>query len=466
MGTGGNFGTNDQSWNAGPSWNAGNDQSPNFGVPAFGGEQSNGAYGSGHGGEAFGQGDTGFPSDAGQTQRFPGDHGQSAPAFGSSSNVGGFDNSGGAFGDNRYGDAQPPLSKKEERRRRRQQEQQNQEQQPWDNGFESRVDSPKMGSPSHLGSQSRLDSGFDFSKPSRGRHDPYDDQSPDFGQRSRRELPSPPRHEAPPIEDFEVLIEADKIILQSLRRDVDELDDELTRLEEACRFEERETMRERVECDRIGQEREHLTQQLSAAQRQLSELKEDHEGIVLENVMLRCDHDHFSKEASFLKRLLDEGTRDAQALQQSIEYLEQSNTSLRAHTKTLEEARREVLNTVNVEKDLLRKEQNEAEFAKQALDSLKTDGVDGLMHLSSMRPNGDLRPLQPTAFPDGAQRPTFPDGAQRPRGAVENGPGSGLGPSSRGWNPGLSQNGYPASGPMGNRPSGGSPQLPINRAGV
>jgi len=212
--------------------------------------------------------------------------------------------------------------------------------------------------------------------------------SPDFGRRAR--LPSPAQNDAQPVEHLEVLIEADKVLSQSLRRDVDELDEELTRLEEACRFEEREAMRERGETDRIGQEREHLTQQLSASQRQLAELKVEHEGIVLENVMLRCDHDHFAKEASFLRRLLDEGQRDAEALRQSIEYLETSNRSLVAHTKSLEEARREVLETVRVEKDLLRKEREEAEFAKKALEALRRDGVDGLVRMGAARPATDV----------------------------------------------------------------------------
>jgi hypothetical protein len=287
--------------------------------------------------------------------------------------------------------------------------------------------------------ESRLDSGFDFSKPSpkhRSHHD--DGYSPDFGQRSRRELPGPPRHDALPVEHFEVLVEADKVIISSLRRDVDELDEELSRLEEACRFEERETVRERAECDRIGLERDNLRQQLAASQRQMNELKEEHEGIVLENVMLRCDHDHFAKEAAFLKRLLDEATRDAEALQHSIEYLEQSNTSIRAHTKTLEDARNEVLQTVKNEKELLRKEQREAEFAKQALEALRVDGVDGLMRMSGMRPSAGFRSGPPIPS----------DGVQRPRAAMDQMSGGGVRDPGFGFNsaPGNSGGGFGGGG--------------------
>jgi hypothetical protein len=241
-----------------------------------------------------------------------------------------------------------------------------------------------------------------------------------------------------------VLIEADKALVTHLRRDVDELDEELTRLEEACRFEERETTRERAEVEHVGQERQHLMQQLAASQRQLSELKLEHEGIVLENVMLRCDHDHFAKEAVFLRKLLDEGTRDAQALQQSIEYLEQSNSNLRAHTKTLEEARNEVLDTVKGEKELLRKERDEAEFAQRALEALRTDGVDGLMRISGGRPGGDMRPIIPA------------DGIQRSRGNMGNGMMSNGGPGIRDtMGNGMMSNGSPGSRMHGTPGSGG-----------
>merc|ERR1711935_1093323 len=144
-------------------------------------------------------------------------------------------------------------------------------------------------------------------------------------------------------------------------------------------------------------------------------------GIVLENVMLRCDHDHFAKEAVFLRRLLEEGTRDSQALQQSIEYLEQSNSSLRAHTATLEDARREVLETVKVEKELLRKEQAEAEFAKQALEALRTDGVDGLMRMSASRQTANSRPAPMLPSDVVQRRSTDPPGFGGAAGGFQSG---------------------------------------------
>lgn len=186
-----------------------------------------------------------------------------------------------------------------------------------------------------------------------------------------------------PVEHLEVLIEAEKVLVRRLRSDTNDLNDELQHLEEACRFEERETARERAERERISRDRQHLLDQLEASQQQLHELKAEHQGLHIESMLLRRDNTHYGKEAAFLQRLFDEGMRDAQALQQSVEYLEQSNQSLMAHTKSLEEARREILEQVRVEKDLLNKEQREALAAKQVLEALKSEGAD--VHRNSVR---------------------------------------------------------------------------------
>lgn len=195
-------------------------------------------------------------------------------------------------------------------------------------------------------------------------------------------MPSP-SDDARPVEHLEVLIEADKWLVQRLRSDVGALDEGLLRLEEACRLEEREAIRERSECERIGQERQHLAQQLEASRRQLGELKAEHQGLHAESVLLRRDPEHYSREVAFLRRLLDEGVRDTQALQQSIEYLEQSNHSLLAHTSSLTEARHEVLEQVRAEREALERERREAARAKQAYGSLRAGGVGGgLEHLA------------------------------------------------------------------------------------
>lgn len=253
-------------------------------------------------------------------------------------------------------------------------------------------------------------------------------QSPEFGSGMSATLPSP-SEDARPVEHLEVLIEADKWLVQRLRSDVGALDEALLRLEESCRFEEREAIRERCECERIGQERQHLAQQLGASRQQLGGLKIEHQGLHAESVLLRRDPEHYSREVAFLRRLLDEGLRDTQALQQSIEYLEQSNQSLLAHTSSLEEARREVLEQVRIEREALERERREAERAKQAYASLRVGGAagGGLEQLTRHGSPASAGASGPPRSADSIQQPRMADGAA-------NGHGGALAPS---WHSGL-----------------------------
>jgi len=212
--------------------------------------------------------------------------------------------------------------------------------------------------------------------------------SPDFGTRRSSGLAQfPSGSSRQPVEHLEVLIEVEKKLVQRLRNDVDELDEELQRLEEACREEESEASRERGETERATRERQALEQQLDASQRQLAELKVEHKGLQVEGVLLRRDGNHYSKEAAFLQKLLDEAIRDTQVLQQSVDYVERSNESLLAHTQALQDARREVLDQVQMEKELLKQQERETILAKSALETLKSGGgtVDVAARLAASR---------------------------------------------------------------------------------
>merc|ERR1711957_899321 len=250
-------------------------------------------------------------------------------------------------------------------------------------------------------------------------------QSPEFGS-----FPAGPvsAKDTRPVDHLEVIIEADKWMAQRLRQDISALDDELARLDDACRFEEREAIRERAECERIGQEKSHLTQQLEASKRQLRELKSEHEGLHLEGVLLRCDPEHGGKELQIMQRLLGEGTRDTERLQQSIEYLEQTNFSLQEHTRSLQAARHEVLEQVRKEKELLAREQHEAEEIRKLLEKLRGPGVDSASADREFASN--LGPDLDTSF---RQAPVAHDGIQQSRRALAHEPSASPGESIDPW---------------------------------
>eukprot|EP00747_Dinoflagellata_sp_TGD_P182354 gnl/TRDRNA2_/TRDRNA2_36579_c0_seq1.p1 gnl/TRDRNA2_/TRDRNA2_36579_c0~~gnl/TRDRNA2_/TRDRNA2_36579_c0_seq1.p1 ORF type:complete len:589 (+),score=117.27 gnl/TRDRNA2_/TRDRNA2_36579_c0_seq1:48-1814(+) len=233
-----------------------------------------------------------------------------------------------------------------------------------------------------------------------GRAKYIDETSPDFGERRPSNGLSLPLEESQPVEHLEAMIEADKVFAQHIRKDLDSLTAELKRLEEACYLEEREAAKEDAECERMGQEQRHLMQQLDAARRQFNEIKVEHQSMHLEAMSRRRDHEQSSREVAFLRRLLDESLRDSHTLTQSIEYLEQSNHSICAHTKTLEDVRRGLLDQVRAEKAVLGREQREVQIVKQASESLRAAAPGSFQHLKGSRPSGDTR--RPSG--SGAQR--------------------------------------------------------------
>merc|ERR1712008_598485 len=114
---------------------------------------------------------------------------------------------------------------------------------------------------------------------------PDGSHSPDFGTRRSTGMAQFPKGSSrQPVEHLEVLIEVEKKLVQRLRKDVDELDEELQRLEEACREEDREASRDKSETELATRERQILEQHLAASQRQLAELKVEHKGLQVEGV--------------------------------------------------------------------------------------------------------------------------------------------------------------------------------------
>ncbi|CAE8601045.1 unnamed protein product, partial [Polarella glacialis] len=245
---------------------------------------------------------------------------------------------------------------------------------------------------------------------------------PDFGASSSFDAPAPAATASQPVEHLEALIEAEKRLVKQLRQDLEEHNQELLRLEEACRLEERETTREREQGENVDVERRQLQQQLESSQRQLVELKHEHQELHRESVMLRRDHGHYTQEAVFLQRLVDEGFRETQVLQQTIEYLEQSNQSLEAHTRALEEARRGIAGKARAEQELLQRAQGGAAAAKQALETLRNGG--GLPSAASSK--GSVQPASVASRPSLGEAPPWSGGLSILEGTGAEGLGGGL----------------------------------------
>lgn len=175
------------------------------------------------------------------------------------------------------------------------------------------------------------------------------------------------------------MVEGDRNLSKELRSSCDELHHELERLEDLCKREEQLMSREHADGERAALERQNLTQQVEASQCHLAELKRELQASQCQSILLRRDSDHYAAEHTFLQRIYLEGSNDVQALQQSVEYLEQSNQSLVAHIANLQLARGEVLQQLQYEEQVLVRERHEANRIKQTLAALKGSGADPLL---------------------------------------------------------------------------------------
>lgn len=207
-----------------------------------------------------------------------------------------------------------------------------------------------------------------------------------------------PAAEGGPAELIATLVQGDRDLSKELRSSCDELHRELERLEDLCKREEQLMALEQKEGELSMQEGHNLTQQVEASQSQLSDLKRELQVFQCQSILLRRDSDHYAAEHTFLETMFMEGTNDVQVLQQSVEYLEQSNQGLVAHISNLQSARGEVLQQLQYEEDLLARERQEVDRIQQTLVALKGGGADPLLrtgrlaHAGSAGPGGHSRP--------------------------------------------------------------------------
>lgn len=172
---------------------------------------------------------------------------------------------------------------------------------------------------------------------------------------------------------LEAVIEADKKIASRLQREVDDLDEELRNTRDIREQMDRHMQTERREGDRGAEQRRELETQLQNARQQLKELRMERRAVNLEAISLRRDRDHFTNELAFLKNAYDEDTRNLEALHRANIYLEQSYQALEAHTTQLERQRREIVQQMDVEKDLMRQEERQNSELKNKLERMMRD---------------------------------------------------------------------------------------------
>eukprot|EP00928_Gymnodinium_smaydae_P066976 TRINITY_DN49925_c0_g1_i1.p1 TRINITY_DN49925_c0_g1~~TRINITY_DN49925_c0_g1_i1.p1 ORF type:complete len:572 (-),score=50.42 TRINITY_DN49925_c0_g1_i1:223-1938(-) len=181
-----------------------------------------------------------------------------------------------------------------------------------------------------------------------------------------------------PVEHLEGVIEADKVLLRKLRQDVELLHAELDRLETTRRAEEADLARERSECERIGEERRHLQQQLDASRRQATYLRNEHQNLRKEGSSRFGSGSLSQNRMAFLEQHYEACVNDTKSLKHSMEHLELSRQSLEAQCGFVEEARVQVQRQIEQERAPLEHEREDASQVKRAMDLLQSSSRGGV----------------------------------------------------------------------------------------
>ncbi|CAK9069968.1 unnamed protein product [Durusdinium trenchii] len=180
-----------------------------------------------------------------------------------------------------------------------------------------------------------------------------------------------------PIEHLIAVMEHETWLLKRLRLDDDERNEEILRLEKACREEEKALAKTKGEIQQSNTERRHLQQQLDTSQNQLVELRMEYDMLRRESVFLQHDQSSHAAEVLFLQRLLEEYQRDSKVLERSISLLGNATFGLEGQSRALQQATLNLEQQANAEAMGLEKDMLELQAVRQALDSMTTAGLPG-----------------------------------------------------------------------------------------
>eukprot|EP00928_Gymnodinium_smaydae_P056261 TRINITY_DN39670_c0_g1_i1.p1 TRINITY_DN39670_c0_g1~~TRINITY_DN39670_c0_g1_i1.p1 ORF type:complete len:288 (-),score=52.69 TRINITY_DN39670_c0_g1_i1:439-1302(-) len=178
---------------------------------------------------------------------------------------------------------------------------------------------------------------------------------------------------------LDTVVEEDRRLSRLLRSEVDDLSAQLAELEAACRETQAGTLQEQMALQHSEQQREQALRRVEASRLHVAELAKERRVLEGHGVSLLRNHEHCRKEVTFLQGLLHESLRDTQALQVSVETLEQSSCNLVEHTRALESVRRDLSDQLLTEQKHLDEERMRAnevgEQLKACRDRLNSSGV-------------------------------------------------------------------------------------------
>jgi len=221
---------------------------------------------------------------------------------------------------------------------------------------------------------------------------------------------------------FDSIMAADREVSRQLRREVDELGEELAHLSHARDDLRREHDQEKAEEQQGTQTQARLRSQLDAAQRRLAEVRELRRSVDVDSLSLRRDREHCREELDFMQGVSDDETQVLSKGLWANDQLKQSYLDLEEHTDVLERQRRGLTTQVQQEAELVRQEErrnaelrNRLEQARRqhlhSLNKRREEQMRFLQHRTMQEAShgggggGPRGGLHPAAFAGGAAGP-------------------------------------------------------------
>jgi hypothetical protein len=215
---------------------------------------------------------------------------------------------------------------------------------------------------------------------------------------------------------FGGMLEADRILLRNVRRDVEELEDELCRIQDLGMQLKHNMCRDREENSTRAEVQKQLERQVSQAKGRLLELRENRVSMNINSTSASRDREHFSQDVSFLRNSLEEESAMLEKLKSANDYLERSHKAHSDHARQLGEQRKDVLELLETESRLLERDERQTDEARAALERLRREQGDSkgvaAEEVDTLRPRRPLPSaaaaadnwLHPVRTPPGSQR--------------------------------------------------------------
>lgn len=179
-----------------------------------------------------------------------------------------------------------------------------------------------------------------------------------------------------PAEQLQLVANFDGKLARKLRDEVDQLDTELRRLQDADVKLEQHAAHESRECERLLSQKQILERELAEDKQKLQQLQDARSNANLESLSLRRDRNHLSHELAFLRQVAENDEEMLLMLRQSNQYLEASHRNLESNSEMLKEIRKEVQVEIAKEREQLQLDQRQYAELKATLEQLSRPGQD------------------------------------------------------------------------------------------